>query len=297
MPLEPDLQLDRRRLKRRLLLWRVAAIVILVALLFAVLPRGRGGLSRSHITRISVSGLITDNRRLVEQIEALAKDSAVPAVILAVDSPGGTVAGGESLHDAVAHVAAQKPVAVTMGGTAASAAYMISAPATRIFARNATLTGSIGVILETGEVSGLLGKLGITADALTSGPLKDQPSFTRPLSPEGRAYLHGVVMDLYDQFVGIVASGRHLDEGKVRSLADGRAYTGRQALGLGLIDQIGGEHEARLWLAHDKHVSEDLPIQDLEQHGWFERSFGKSPTGLLLGWLGLSPEAMAIARF
>ena len=120
-----------------------------------------------------------------------------------------------------------------MGGTAASAAYMISAPATRIFARSATLTGSIGVILETGEVSGLLGKLGITADALISGPLKDQPSVTHPLSPAGRAYLQGVVADLYDQFVTIVATGRHMPADRVRALADGRAYTGRQALGLG----------------------------------------------------------------
>ena len=121
---------------------------------------------------------------------------------------------------------------------------MIAVPAARIFAREGTLTGSIGVLLETGEVSGLLETLGIDAEAITSGPLKDQPSFTRPLIAGGREVLQGLVMDMYDQFVGMVATGRHMDAAQVRELADGRAYTGRQALQLGLVDAIGGEHEA-----------------------------------------------------
>lgn len=292
--LSPDLMLDRRRLKRRLLAWQVVAILALVGLVFFGVAR-RGGpalSSRAHIVRVSVSGIISDDRKLVEQVDALAKDASVPAVMLVVDSPGGTVAGGEALHDAFAHVAAAKPLIVVMGGTAASAAYMISVPATRIFARAATLTGSIGVILETGEISGLLGKLGITADALISGPLKDQPSFTHPLSPAGRVYLQGVVADLFDQFVSIVATGRHMDPDKVRTLADGRAYTGRQALGLGLIDELGGEHEARAWLAANKHIATTLPIDDLNQQTWFQRNFGK-PNGLLGALLGLGPVAMA----
>ncbi len=122
-------------------------------------------------------------------------------MILSIDSPGGSVAGGETLHDAIARVAAKKPVVVTMGGLAASAGYMIAMPANRIFAREATLTGSIGVLLETGEVSGLLGKLGITAEVVRSGPLKDEPSLVRPLSPAGQEVLQGLVNDMYDQFV------------------------------------------------------------------------------------------------
>ncbi len=135
-----------------------------------------------------------------------------------------------------------------MHGLAASAGYMISLPANRIFANESTITGSIGVLLETGEVSGLLGKLGITADTVVSGPLKDQPSFMKPLSPAGREVLQGLVADMYDQFVGMVATGRHMDPDAVRALADGRAYTGRQALKLGLIDAIGDEQDARAWL-------------------------------------------------
>ena len=281
MSLETDLLLDRRRLKRRLFAWRVAALLAaVVAVLVAI---GGNGLPvrGSHVARLSVTGIITENRKLTEAVAALADDSNVPALIVFINSPGGSVAGGESLHDAIALVAAKKPVVAVMGGTAASAGYMIAMPAARVFARDATLTGSIGVLLETGEVSGLLGKIGVTAEAITSGPLKDQPSFIRPLSPEGRDVLHGLVMDMYDQFVGMVAAGRHMSVDKVRQLADGRAYTGRQALGLGLVDQIGGEPEARRWLEDQRHVSADLPVEDVSVSGFAERAFGATLGGLL----------------
>ena len=191
----------------------------------------------------------------------------------------------KSLHDAIAKVAEKKPVVSVMEGIAASAGYMIAVPAARIFARNATLTGSIGVILETGEVSGLLGHLGVTAEAITSGPLKDQPSFTRPLTVEGRTVLHGLVMDLYDQFVAMVASGRHMTRDQVRALADGRAYTGRQALGLGLVDAIGGESDARAWLAAEHGVPTSLPVEDVSTKTWAERAFGDALGGVSQGLL------------
>jgi protease-4 len=197
----------------------------------------------------------------------MADDSNVKAVILSIDSPGGSVSGGESLHDAIARVAAKKPVVVVMGGLAASAGYMIAVPAARIFAHDSTLTGSIGVLMETGEISGLLGKLGVSAETIRSGPLKDEPSFTRPLSPAGQQVLQGIVNNLYEQFVAIVAAGRHMDPARVHELADGRAYTGQQALGLGLVDAIGGEREAKAWLASEKHVPATLPIEDMQTGG------------------------------
>ena len=239
-----------------------------------------------HVTRVNVTGIITDDRRLIEAVSALAKDRSVAAVVLHVDSPGGSVAGGEDLHDALARVAAAKPVVTVMGGTAASAGYMISLPAARIFASNATLTGSIGVILETASAGGLLDKVGITADAIISGPLKDQPSFTHGLSPAGRDYLQGLVGDLFGQFVTMVAQGRHMDEARVRQLADGRAYSGRQALALGLVDEIGGEPEARAWMAREKSVDEKLPIRDLRTGSWYDRTLGAT-MGLISQRLGL----------
>jgi protease-4 len=272
MSLETDLLLDRRRLKRRLIFWRSLAVI---AVLGAALVAMRGSefrFDRAHLARLTVSGIITDNRKLTESVSKLADNASVKALIVAINSPGGSVAGGEGLHDAIARVAEKKPVVAVMGGTAASAGYMIAVPATRIYARESTLTGSIGVLLETGEVSGLLKNLGIEAEAITSGPLKDQPSFTRPLTPQGREVLQGLVSDMYDQFVGMVASGRHMDPAHVRELADGRAYTGRQALKLGLIDAIGGEQAARVWLAQTKGLPVDLPVEEVVTSGLASRA-------------------------
>ena len=280
MTLETDLLLDRRRLKRRLVFWRVFAVLALVVAALAGL-RGMGVTPRgARIERVTVNGLITEDRKVTSAIDALADDDHVKAVILSINSPGGSVAGGETLHDAIVRVAAKKPVVVTMGGLAASAGYMIAVPATRIFAREATLTGSIGVLLETGEVSGLLGKLGINAEVIRSGPLKDEPSLVRPLSPAGKDVLQSLVNDMYDQFVGMVAEGRHMDPAKVRSLADGRAYTGRQALQLGLVDAIGGEREARDWLVSAKGIQTGLPVKDLTERGFTSHALSGQ-----LGWM------------
>lgn len=281
MTLETDLLLDRRRLKRRLFAWRAVAVIAVVAAGLAIVHAQGLTVRGTHLARLSISGIITEDRKLTDAVTALADDKSVPALIVFINSPGGSVAGGESLHDAIAHVAATKPVVAVMGATAASAGYMVAAPAARIFAREGTLTGSIGVLLQTGEMSGLLGKIGISTDAITSGPLKDQPSFFRPLSPEGRDALRGLVMDMYDQFVGMVAEGRHMSPDAVRTLADGRAYTGRQALKLGLIDQIGGEKEARDWLAAAHHISTDLPVEELSTRGFTERVLGASLGSIL----------------
>lgn len=280
MSLETDLLLDRRRLKRRLFFWRSFAVLAVLAAVLVVLRGEHVGFGRSHVARLTVSGIISDDRKLDEAVTKLAENVNVKALIVAIDSPGGSVAGGEGLHDAIARVAEKKPVVAVMGGVAASAGYMIAVPAARIFAREATLTGSIGVLLETGEVSGLLKSIGVNAEAITSGPLKDQPSFTKPLSPQGRDVLQGLVMDMYDQFVGMVVSGRHMDDARVRELADGRAYTGRQALKLGLVDAIGGEQDARLWLAQQKSISADLPVEDVTTSGLASRAFSSS-----LGWM------------
>jgi len=280
MPLETDLLLDRRRLKRRLVFWRVFSVLAVVAALLAGLRGTALTPIRAHIARISVNGLITEDRKLTEAIDAMADDSRVKAVILSIDSPGGSVAGGESLHDAIARVSANKPVVAVMRGLAASAGYMIAVPASRILARSSTLTGSIGVLLQTGEASGLLGKLGLSAETVRSGPLKDEPSLTRPLSADGKAVLQGLVDDMYEQFVGMVASGRHMDPARVHALADGRAYTGRQALTAGLVDAIGGEREAKDWLAKEKNVSASLPVEELSIRGLTSRALGGE-----LGWL------------
>ncbi len=265
MSQDAEYLIDRRRLARRLTVWRLAFLVILV-LLVAVFARTRGGMVAfgPHLDALAVDGIITDEPKRLDALDGAARDPLVRGLILRVDSPGGSVAGGENLHDAIARFAAKKPVVAVMGGEAASAAYMISVPARRIFASNATLTGSIGVILESPDVSGLLGKLGVGVDEIVSGPLKGQPSITSPLSAAGRDVLQGVVTDLYGQFVTIVADGRHMDPAKVKVLADGRVYTGHQALPLGLIDQIGTETDARDWLASHAGVPRSMSVREMD---------------------------------
>ena len=277
MTLETDLLLDRRRLKRRLVFWRSFAVIAVVAALIVSARGGGGGLpGGTHVARLSVTGLITENRKLTEAIDKLADDSEVKALIVAIDSPGGTVSGGESLHNAIARVATKKPVVAVMGGVAASAGYMIAVSTERIFARESTITFSIGVLMETGEISGLLEKLGITAETIVSGPLKDQPGLTHRLSDQGREMVHGLVQDMYDQFVGMVAKGRHMTPEAVRKIGDGRPCTGRQALPQGLIDQIGEERDARAWLAANKDVPTSLPTEDVTATTLLSRTLSSS---------------------
>ena len=275
-------------MKRRLNFWRVAAVLALGVALGAVLSRAGsfGAAGLRHVARVNVTGVIQEDTKLLRAVLNLARDASVRAVIVSIDSPGGSVAGGESLRAALIRVAAAKPVVAVMRGTAASAGYMVALPAQRIFARDATLTGSIGVILQTGNVGDLLGRLGVSAEAITSGPLKDQPSLTRGLTPQGREYLNALVGDMYDQFVGMVADARHMDPGRVRELADGRAYTGRQAQKLGLVDEIGGEQEARDWLARERGVPSDTPVRDLQVGSFYDRTVGATLSGMWQATVG-----------
>jgi protease IV len=259
-----------------LVFWRVLAVLALLAAALAVIHGA--GLIRSgpYVARLPIDGIITDDSTLAATVRKLADDRSVKALIVSINSPGGSVGGGEALHDAIAAVAAKKPVVAVMGGLAASAAYMIAVPTTRIYALEGTLTGDIGVFLQSPDVSGLLGKLGITTDVIKSGPMKDEPSLVAPLTPAARDMLQGIVTNLYDQFVAMVAAGRHMPIDKVRQLADGRPYTGQQALQLGLIDAIGSEQDARKWLAATKGIPEDLPAHEVSTEGLAGRVLSSS---------------------
>ena len=299
MSLEPDLLADRRRLRRRLTLWRALAIVaVFGAIAFVAGTRGADGLPGSqHVLRLPVSGMITEDRRTLQALDRAATDESVRAVLVAIDSPGGTMAGGEAMHTALMRIAARKPVVAVMGATAASAGYMVALPAQRIFARDATVTGSIGVLLQSFEVSSLMERLGVRPEVIASGPLKDQPSPFRPLTDEGRAALNRVIGDLYAQFVAMVAAGRHMEPDRVRELADGRVFTGRQALAAGLVDAIGGEREARAWLAAERQVPESMPMHDVETRGATERLLSSVTESMMKSlfseWLGVdAPRAL-----
>jgi protease-4 len=286
MSLETDLILDRRRLKRGLVTWRVVAIAAVVLAALALLGRGAAIFpGHRYVAVLHVDGIITDDETRVAAVSAVGADPHAAALMVVIDSPGGSFAGGEALHDAIATVARAKPVVAVMGGTAASAGYMIAVPAARIFARNATITGSIGVIMEAPEASGLLNKLGIDVQTLVSGPLKGQPSFTAPMTDAGHQALQSLLMNLYSQFVTIVADGRHMSPEAIRNLADGRAYTGQEALPLHLIDEIGGMESARAWLARMRSVPVSLPLQRV----------GRGPNGV--SFLGIKFSGVANLLF
>jgi len=261
MTLDADVYVDRRRLKRRLIAWRLVALASLVAAVLAAV--GRIGLypGANYIARFEVDGIILQDSKRDELLTELADDKRVKAVIVSIDSPGGSFVGGESLYRRLREVAAKKPVVAVMAGTATSAGYMAALGAEHILAHQGTLTGSIGVILQTADVTGLLDKIGIKPETFKSGPLKAQPNPFEKLTPEIREATQNVIQDLFGLFVDIVAERRDMPRDKVLTMADGRVFSGRQAKDLGLIDGLGGEPEARAWLAEAHAVGTDLPVK------------------------------------
>ena len=261
---ESDLLVDRRRLKRGLALWRAFAIVALLALVLAVVSQFGALVARDHVARLVVEGFIVADRVTIEALADVADDSRAKALIVSIDSPGGTFVGGESLYRALRRVAEHKPVVAVMGGVATSAGYMTALAADHIVAREGTITGSIGVMVQTADITGLLNKLGVSAEAIKSSPLKAVPSPLEPLTEPARAATQSIIDDMHSLFTSLVAERRGLADERARSLADGRVYSGRQALGLALIDAIGGEDAARTWLSEEKGISASLPTHDVE---------------------------------
>lgn len=263
MNFDLDALLDRRRLSRRLTFWRVVA-VLAFAVLAVVLFGRSGAMLQPYVARINVEGMILENADMERMLKDIAEDSNAKALIVRINSPGGSTAGSEALYHGLRNVAAEKPVVAVMGTLAASGGYVTAVAADRIFARETTLTGSIGVIVEYAQVGELLDKLGVKMETIKSAPLKGQPSLTEPLSPEGRKAIQALIDDGYDWFVGLVATRRGMDPDAVRTLADGRVFSGRQAVEKGLVDGLGGEREAREWLAAEHGVGAGLPAVDFD---------------------------------
>ena len=265
--LDSDKFLDRRRLKRHLIAWRTLAIMSIIVLVVIAIGRfgiGDSGGNGNHIAQFWISGLIHEDPEREALILEIAKDNNIKALILRINSPGGTMAGSESLFLSLREVALKKPLIAILGGTATSGAYMAALAADQIFARKSSVTGSIGVILQTAEVSKMLENLGISTQTIKSSPLKGVPSLFESLDPSGKAASQAVVDDMYDQFISLLVERRGLTVSEAKTLADGRIYTGRQALSNGLVDQEGGRREAIVWLEQSQNVSSSLPIRDIE---------------------------------
>jgi protease-4 len=263
MPNTADEIIDRRRLRRKLSFWRVAAIIVaaiaIAGAAYSMFAGQFAATARDHIAKVRIEGTILENDELLERLRTIEKSNSVKGVILAVDSPGGTTAGGEAIYEAVRKIAEKKPVATQVGTLAASAGYMISSASDHIVARQSSIVGSIGVLFQFPDVTGLMDKVGVKLEGVKSSPLKAEPSPFNSTTEEERAMIRSVVMDSYEWFVGLVEDRRPLSRSEVMALADGSIYTGRQALDNKLIDALGGEEEVREWL-ESKGVPENLKI-------------------------------------
>ena len=288
MSLETETILDRRRLRRRASFWRGLAILAVVLAIGALAHFGDNrasviGESR-QIARVSIEGIITDDRKQIELLDRIAKARHVEGVILFINSPGGTTTGGEALYEAIRKVSESKPVVAQFGTVATSAAYIAGLATDQIVARGNSITGSVGVIFQWAEFSELLGKLGIKMNALKSGPLKASPSPFEPADEASLAVARDMIAESQRWFVGLVSTRRGIDTGAVPGLQDGRIYSGREALTHKLIDRIGGEAEAQNWLEFSRGVTPNLQIVDWKP--------SREPAWGLLG-----EAALAVARW
>ena len=266
MTLDTDVLIDRRRMRRKLSFWRVVSFLALAALLIwaGAAATGYGDLakSRSHIARIELSGPITYNKRQLDMLEALAEDKSVKGVLVVINSPGGTTSGGEAIYNALRKISKEKPIVASITTLGASAAYLSAIATDHLVAQYTSLTGSIGVLFQYGNVGGLLDKIGVEMDTIKSAPLKAEPNFYEAASPEVKQVMQTLIDDTYMWFVGLVAERRGVEQTMALKLANGQIYTGHQAKELNLIDEIGGEAEAHQWLIKEKGLSSDLDIID-----------------------------------
>ena len=295
---EAELIVDRRRLKRRLTVWRIAAVLLAVLALGALLwTPGSFKSYESHIARVRIDGLITGDQPTLTVLDRIAASDKVKAVIVRIDSPGGTTAGSEAIYDAIRKIAKDRPVVAVMDTVAASGGYITAIATDHIVARGNTITGSIGVIFSFPEISKLLDTLGIKMEELKSGELKAEPSPFKPVSDKVRAVSLEMVKDGFDWFTGLVAERRGLPIARVRELADGRVYTGRQAIAVKLIDELGGEEKAIAWLETEKKVADGLDVVDWTVANTTDGGgFGFSATGIALEALGLGNLRTSVER-
>jgi protease IV len=301
MSLDADLIVDRRRLRRKLTFWRVLAGLLIVLAVIGVAAflndRLGFGTSGAYIARITIEGLIRDDRERVRQLDRLSRSSSARAVIVHVDSPGGTTAGSEQLYDSLMQLKEKKPLVIVVDSLAASGGYITALAGDHIVAGQTSLIGSVGVLFQYPNVVELLDKIGVKVESIKSSPLKAAPNGFEPTSPEARAAINSIIQDSYAWFKGIVKDRRHLDDEGLARVADGRVFTGHQGIDLNLIDEIGDERTAIAWLAKEKNVDAKLPVRDYQLRSRFsDLPFLHATAAALLEAAGLSSLAHSVSQ-
>ena len=274
-------------------------MVIILAVLGAVFAAGsRRGLlggASGTIARLTVQGIIRGDTDRVESIERLGRSSA-KAVIVHVDSPGGTTAGAEQLYDSLRRLAERKPMVIVVDGLAASGGYIAAMAADHIIAQDTSLVGSVGVLFQYPNFTDLLKTVGVKVEEIKSSPLKAAPNGFEPTSPEARAAIEAIVMDSYAWFKGLVQNRRHLEGDQLDRVADGRVFTGRQAFGLKLVDELGDEKAAVAWLAKSHGIDANTPVRDWQMRSRFSDFSFLHPAAAVFDLIGLGSVARSIEQ-
>jgi len=266
MAINADTLLERLYLKSQITRWRIMAVVFAVIAAVVAFERfsPHSPIEKDYVARLSFDGIIDDDRKVYDLIDDIGDNHKIKAVIVWLDTPGGSAVGGEEVYLRLRQLSEKKPVVAVMRSIAASAGYLVALGTDHIMARDGTITGSIGVLIETAEVTELAEKLGIKPVIIKSSPLKGSPSPFEKQTPESNRAVQDVINDFYVRFVDIVAERRHLPHETALQLADGRVYSGKRAVEDKLIDTIGGEDEAMKWLVAEKHIPEGLDIKDVK---------------------------------
>jgi len=238
-------------------------ILIVVAIFFFVILISDNRYKKPHIAKVTIDNIITQDSFRYEKLEELSQNKNTKAVIVFINSPGGTVVGGETLYKSIKNIAQQKPVISVMGEVATSAAYMASLGSNYIFAQEGTITGSVGVLVLSSEFTELAKKIGISTEVIKSGDLKASPSPLEKMTPKAREQMEKIVQEISKNFINLVKKERKLDNNKTQLISDGRIFTGQSALQIGLIDSIGNIKEAKEYLKIERNI-DMLPILNME---------------------------------
>ncbi len=287
--IETETVLDRRRMRRSVSLWRGLGIAAIALAIGAFTLKGDQLATisgKKQIARVAIEGTITEDRDQLKMLKKIADADHVSALLLFVNSPGGTTTGGEAIYESLREIAKKKPVVAQFGTLAASAGYIVGLGTDHIVARGNTITGSVGVIVQWPEFVELLNKLGVKVNEVKSGPLKASPSPFEPLDEAGRKVTENMVNDGFKWFISLVESRRGIKVADVPGLVDGRIFSGREALEAKLVDQIGGEEEAVKWLKDVKNIASDAEVVDWKPEtgsGYGFAGFASRTVGWLFG--------------
>lgn len=278
MSISPDYLIERKQHKKSITRWKLFSLILLLVIIslwsniipsnsFTNLFKNNTTIpsnKEEYIARIKIHDVILDDLPRLEKIQALIDNKNVKAIIVSINSPGGSVVGSETLYNKFKQAAKQKPVVAVLDSVAASGGYLAALGTNYIIAHNGTITGSIGVIIQSAEITELAKAIGVKFESFKSNPLKAVPNITEKTSDEARESIMQVVNSTHEYFIEQVSTSRNIPKERIRELADGKIFSGKQAMQLGLVDMIGSYEDAVNWLHQKQNISQKLQIVDIE---------------------------------